>query len=677
MKQKYIIVLLKSHEKGHPYVSPATIRRQPGRPQKTPNMKKQRVTVSLSKTTIEIVDMARADKSRSAYIDEMIHAPSDQQREERRRNGAVYTPHSLAKFLAAKAVAYLLDDLCPARANTIKPLRNFKDLRFLDPACGDGELLCSTWNEFISELNARGYPSKTISAVPATSLLCGLDIDAKAIAETSRRMAELKPKSISLGKAKLLATNALFPFNQSTPEGWDKIKKQFNAEKGFDVVVANPPWGADTAGYKDHLVNGNFILHKGQFDTSDLFLELAVSMARPGGIIAFIVPDSLFNQERTALRRLLSTTTQIKMVARLGEKIFDNVNRGCAVIICKKALANNESLVECLRLTPEIRRSILNLEMSYSDAESQLAHMVPQSRFIENAECRFDIDITTEEQAVIYILKRGRRTLRDFLISTRGMELSKSGRVCQCPNCNLWLPLPTKQTSKCIHCKVPLGRDYREQSIVTIEPNSELQQLLVGETVTRYLTTPKHFVDTRYDGVDFKDMSVYRYPKIVVRKTGVGISAALDLSGAVTNQVVYIMRRRDNSISIPLEVFLAVLNSRAMYYYLVKTHGETEWRSHPYLTQTQILDFPMPDLEWSRPEVVRRMKTIAQLIRSAAENSTKISAVADAEIEYHVAVLFGLSKQDYDVIYETLDSVQQLLPVRELKRVDKKAIFPD
>ena len=44
----------------------------------------------------------------------------------------------------------------------------------------------------------------------------------------------------------------------------------------------------------------------------------------------------------------------------------------------------------------------------------------------------------------------------------------------------------------------------------------------------------------------------------------------------------------------PLEFMLAVLNSRAMYYFLAKKHGETEWRSHPYLTQKQVLDLPMP-----------------------------------------------------------------------------------
>lgn len=640
-------------------------------------MKKRRVSVSLSRTTLYIVDMARAGKSRSAYIEQIIHPPTDQQREERRQNGAVYTPTFLAQFVAAKAVAYLLDDISHARKGATKTLRDLSGLRFLDPACGDGELLCSLWNELITRLIARGYSSAAANRAQPTALLCGLDIDPKAIAKTRGRIARLRPRPDTKYGTKLLTTNALFPFNRPTRRGWEMATQQFDAIDGFDIVIANPPWGADTTSYQHNLINGNFSLHKGQFDTSDLFLELAVTIARPGGIIAFIVPDSLFNRERTELRRLLLNRTQIKLIARLGEKIFDSVNRACAVVICKKAPARDDSMVECLRLTPEIRRRVLNLETSLSEAQAQLGHILPQRRFMENAEYRFDIDTTAKEQVAIDILTRGRRTLRDFLVSARGMELSKSGRVCRCPNCNLWLPLPTARTPKCIHCKTPLGQDRREKSIVTMEPNDQLQPLLVGETVTRYLAIPKHWVDTRVQGVNFKEMTLYRSPKIVVRKTGVGISAALDLSGAITNQVVYIMRRRDTSINIPLEVFLAVLSSRAMYYYLVKTHGETEWRSHPYLTQTQVLDFPMPDLNWSHTTVLRRTRRIAQLVRDAAEHNTKLTAANDAEIEGHVAALFGLTRGDYRVIYNTLDSVQQLLPVRELKRVDRTAIFPD
>ena len=647
--------------------------RRRGRPRKPPGLKKRRVSVTLSGATLELVDSARAGTSRSAYIEQAIGRSEDQEREAIKRNGVVYTPDFLARFVAAKAVSVLLDGKPSRKGGHVAP----RQLRFIDPACGDGVLLCSLWEELVAALTQKGRrAANAAGTLLPTQQLCGIDIDAKAISRTRQRIARLSKTPAAADGYRLLSTNALFPFKQPTHRGWNTVRQRFDAAEGFDVVIANPPWGADTTAYQESLMNGDFVLRKGQFDTSDLFLELALKIVRPGGVIAFIIPDSLFNRERTELRRLLLDTTQVKLVARLGEKIFGNVSRACAVVVCRKSESREQSMVECLRLTPDVRRHVLLNEVSLFDAQAQLGHLVPQRRFMDNAEFRFDIDTTADEQGVIDKLTEGRRTLRDYLVSSRGMELSKSGRVCRCGDCGLWMPLPTSRSPKCIHCRRHLAQQFEQHSIVSTEPADTLQPLLVGETVTRYLSAPRHWVDTRIEGVNFKDAELYRSPKIVVRKTGVGISAALDLSGAITNQVVYILRRRHASPAIPLEVFLGVLNSRAMYYYLVKTHGETEWRSHPYLTQTQVLDFPMPKVDWTEQGIKRRSARIRRLIGQSARRGSKVSAAADAEIEGHIAALFGLTRREYRVIYETLDSVEQLLPVRELKRVELAGIFP-
>ncbi|MGO9622155.1 MAG: hypothetical protein ACLPT6_12210, partial [Desulfobaccales bacterium] len=49
----------------------------------------------------------------------------------------------------------------------------------------------------------------------------------------------------------------------------------------------------------------------------------------------------------------------------------------------------------------------------------------------------------------------------------------------------------------------------------------------------------------------------------------------------------------------------------------------------------------------------------------------------DARIEFMVSQLYGLSKSDYETIYNTLNGVEDLLPVRALKRCGINDIFPD
>jgi hypothetical protein len=112
-----------------------------------------------------------------------------------------------------------------------------------------------------------------------------------------------------------------------------------------------------------------------------------------------------------------------------------------------------------------------------------------------------------------------------------------------------------------------------------------------------------------------------------------------------------------------------------MYYYIVKCHGETEWRSHPYLTQTQILDLPIPDLRRLPTAVRATLHVIGGSVQRFARSNVELPPRVDAKVEALVARLYGLSRRDYERIYETLDSVEALLPVRALKKVGVDDIF--
>jgi hypothetical protein len=112
-----------------------------------------------------------------------------------------------------------------------------------------------------------------------------------------------------------------------------------------------------------------------------------------------------------------------------------------------------------------------------------------------------------------------------------------------------------------------------------------------------------------------------------------------------------------------------------MYYYLVKTHGETEWRSHPYITQQQILDLPIT-FGGKRGSVDESdCVGIHRAVKTCCTRNTGVPPEVDAKIEHHVANLFGLTRADYETIYETLNNVQALLPVRALKNIPLEAIF--
>jgi len=586
-------------------------------------------------------------------------------------HGAVYTPTSLANFAAKKAMGYLLDDYSKNLTNAKRKPSFIKHLRILDPACGEGELLFAAANALRFEVMNK-FNTELAFDTDFVDALCGVDFDKDALNELNSKLDQyfFRYESDRCHK-NLIYTNALFPFEKLTPaSSWQKIKYAVGAKSGFDLVIANPPWGADMSSYESKLQEGHYKLFGGQCDTSDLFVELILEVTKPNGYFALIIPDSLFNGGRKQLRKLLLENSEIKFIGRMGEKIFPRINRGCAVIICKKCKPKPQAVVECFRLLPIWRKKILQGKCSYEDVVRLLSHQVPQSRFYNNAEYLFDIDLRREEIGILKKISKGEQ-FRNLVSASRGIELSKTGQVCFCLYCRKWMPLPTSKEPNCHHCGKRLG-SIKPTSIISRSKRKGYKRMLAGESFSRYTTDSVLWIDPQKNGINYKDESLYEPPKILVRKTGVSITATIDYSNAMTNQVVYMLQPNANKQRLPLEFVLSLLNSRIVAYFLLKKFGEAEWRSHPYLTQEQILNLPIPaNLEKQK----RHVQYITHTLRPLLKANRPITMEIESRIEKRIATLYGLNKEDYHVMYKAFESVEDLLPFRKLKALDVCGIF--
>jgi hypothetical protein len=449
---------------------------------------------------------------------------------------------------------------------------------------------------------------------------------------------------------------------------------RFNSSYGFDILIANPPWGADISKYKSRLSNTEFKTLNGQLDSYELFMELALLVVKSGGYFSFIVPDSILNHEKSVLRNILLSKTQVKFIARLGEKIFPKINRGCVIIICKNEKPRNGSIVDCLRLGPSQRKMILKGEIKFSDVEKCSLHKVKQNRFTSNENYTFDIDLRDSE---VNVLKKFRteRCFRDYLTNSRGIELSGRGKVYQCPRCRFWIPFPNSYTKKCPRCNNLFDvSESKTQYIISDIKSSDSVGLIKGHDVKRYRCKPSAWIKADVPGIDYKDSKLYKGEKLLVRKTGVGITASIDYTNSYTTQVVYIFKLSRKESPLTLEFLLSLVNSRAYYFYLMKNYGEIEWRSHPYLTQNQIMNLPVPSIK--NDEQIGIVKEITRMVRKHLKEGTRVMPPSiDARIENRISRLFNFTKSDYRVIFGAINSAEELLPIKALKNLKINEIF--
>ena len=145
----------------------------------------------------------------------------------------------------------------------------------------------------------------------------------------------------------------------------------------------------------------------------------------------------------------------------------------------------------------------------------------------------------------------------------------------ECVSCGTWRPVPKSRHVTCAGCDALLD-SRNPATLVRPYAHEELgwAAFIAGEDVQRYSVIPRRQIRTDVPGIRYKADLQLRAPKLLVRKTGVGLTAAIDETGSMTTQSVFHFRPADGVPGWVLWYLLGALNSRLMAAYHLKPH----WR---------------------------------------------------------------------------------------------------
>ncbi len=212
--------------------------------------------------------------------------------DEKKAGGVVYTPPSLARFLANQAFSAL------ATTGSIS---------ILDPACGDGELLIAA----AQLARERGVP---------VSSLVGYDIDGTAVGIAQERLAGYPNARVF--RADFLAEVATW---NADSEPCDASGEELRV-RAFDLVISNPPYvrtqtlGSDAA----RALADQYGL-TGRVDLYQAFAVAMITALRHGGALGLLCSNKfLTNRTGASMRRVLLEELHIQELVDLGDtKLFD------------------------------------------------------------------------------------------------------------------------------------------------------------------------------------------------------------------------------------------------------------------------------------------------------------------------------------------------------------------
>ena len=537
--------------------------------------------------------------------------------------GSVYTASLVADWVAAKLFRYLPHDTSVV----------------LDPACGDGELLYA------------------VSKVRRAKLY-GWDINPSAIDKARQRLG---------AEATFEIADSLFPlqYGRLVP----------------DAVISNPPWGSPRKRSSLARRTSGLELAVGQYDLFELFIERLVKAYHENCIMAFIVPDSIFLPEHERLRRFLLSSTHLLEVARLGEGFFPGIFRGSVVLLVRTGASEPDAQVKCSSLNAGNRHAVLTGQAPLSDLIEATSHWVPQERFLRNRRAELDLDVRLTDTTVATMLRKPQIDWHRWFNIGRGVEIGKGGHAIRCPNCGRYRPVPNQatETVTCAGCRQRLViAAYDKVTIVRQKvcgTTTDWRPLIVGEDVKRYGCLPSREIQADANGIRYNGSHTSEKQRLLIRKTGIGLHAAIDDTEALTVQTVYHFVPKPDAPTFVLNYLAGILNSRVMLAFYLKRSGESQWRSHPYVTPKTIMSLPIPD-PFVDQATNDQAQAIAEAVRRFCVAGNTDSFQLDLAIECLVAGLFDLRIEDCDWVASVLRHAQPLRAITTLRLPDDARISP-
>lgn len=610
--------------------------------------------------------------------------------EARRALGVFYTPKWVTEYIVNATIGEI------ATSNGTDP-DSFSQIQILDPACGSGAFLAQAFRYLLELAEASTQevlpdeqaPLLEQGGVAQPSLylsgLHGIDImeEAVEIVRLSLWLASASPLERLERLAGITEGNTLALLDGGNP--LEELFSERMAAGGFDVVVGNPPWGADV----DFELDPSLQLATGQFDSYELFVERAMRDAlREGGLLGFVIPDRFLRPEGERLRRWLFDNYQVIEVIKLGEGVFAQVFRAAVILIVRKAEPSPDDAIRTLSTSAADRNVLEETGASYLHALlEERAGVITRTRITEDSSYNIPLGAAEEDFEIMAAMKETSRPwLGDegiFEPYGRGVELGADGFVIRCNACFSWQVGPRRRgqargggyrDKECEHCSATIADGQWAESAHIIAkdrpaprdsksfPGSRWHPLYIGEHVSRYHLRSPHWIRLDVPNIPYKDPALYAAPKLLIRQAGVGVNVAVDESDAYCLQSVYVYRVRDGIDAGPY-FFLACLASRAMLFYFHRHTNQTEWQSFPKLVHTTLQQLPLPDP--ARVDVT---------LRQAIEEKAKLrmgldldeAHNLDLELEHLVMEVYGLDPLERQRIIRTLRSVQRLRVIREM-----------
>lgn len=306
----------------------------------------------------------------------------------RKRDGVVYTPDYIARFIVAETLGVHLKEIFAGilrdhavkgtdvsdyenikwrakKSGELNAWKAYRDrlrtLRIVDPACGSGVFLIMALDFMRAELNRVNDKIKDLSPkqehfgdlltyVPDSEILTnnlfGVDVNEESIEitklslwiKTAQRGKVLDSLSGSIRVGDSLIEDSNFAYLDHAFT-WETAFPEVFAEGGFDVVLGNPPYvRMEFLKTLKPYLESRYEVVSDRADLYCYFYERGLRLLKPGGRLGYISSNTFFKTgSGKPLREYLLREATLEKVVDFGDlQVFEGVTTYPAILTMRK-----------------------------------------------------------------------------------------------------------------------------------------------------------------------------------------------------------------------------------------------------------------------------------------------------------------------------------------------------
>ena len=274
-------------------------------------------------------------------------AKLEESKTHRKEQGIYYTPSYIVDYIVKNTVGEYIKTHTPEEIRKVK---------IVDPACGSGSFLVRAYKELENYWKQQYGTQETLKFDEGESFysmkveilknnIFGVDLDPKAVEIAQLNLllqiSERKQR-LPLLQNNIKVGNSLIddPSTSDKAFKWEEEFPEILKEGGFDIVIGNPPYGAEYSENEKNYFSMIFGNDKSR-NSASYFISKAIAIIKSNGLFGMIVPKQLtyISSWKKARTELLA----LNLLSSIDvSEAFEGVELEQVIIILRKSIKNKD-----------------------------------------------------------------------------------------------------------------------------------------------------------------------------------------------------------------------------------------------------------------------------------------------------------------------------------------------